>query len=167
VGFRNLDIFKETVPQKEHASVFILKLYTEEWGSKIIFSKIQFQDIPIRQWKLADTLWSTDFFVDSGLCCYMDEFTGRSYIDFVDSFYKNNPSGNIYDDIFASMFKTSFDKHEKGANMMGDWINFTLPNTNNNICMFQSGLGDGTYQSYWGLAESGEIVALITDFGLI
>jgi hypothetical protein len=33
--------------------------------------------------------------------------------------------------------------------------------------MFQSGLGDGTYQSYWGLAESGEIVALITDFGLI
>jgi len=167
VGFRNLDTLKKPVRKRQNVPVHILKLYMEEWGNKIVFSKIQFRDTPIKHWKLAEYSWSNDFFVDSGLCCYMDEITGKSYVNFVDTFYQNNPSGNIYDDVFAALFKDSIVELEKGANKIGDWLNFTLPNSTNNICMFQSGIGDGTYQSYWGLTESGEIAALVTDFGLV
>jgi len=36
-----------------------------------------------------------------------------------------------------------------------------------NCAMFASGLGDGTYASYWGYNQAGQVVCLITDFGIL
>jgi hypothetical protein len=30
--------------------------------------------------------------------------------------------------------------------------------------MFQSGYGDGSYPSYWGLDKNGEVLSLVIDF---
>lgn len=35
-----------------------------------------------------------------------------------------------------------------------------------NIAMFNSGHGDGSYQSYWGLDAAGKALCLVTDFGV-
>ncbi|MCW3072386.1 MAG: hypothetical protein JWO44_2276 [Bacteroidetes bacterium] len=111
-----------------------------------------------------------DFFgfpVDAGLGCFMDVKTRQFFNEFDDSFMKNNPTGNIYDDLLAAEFKKNAsdptDPHEAG-----DWLNFSLPNQPElNIIMFQSGYGDGVYPSYWGINEQGEICSLIIDFDVI
>lgn len=36
-----------------------------------------------------------------------------------------------------------------------------------NIAIFSTGFGDGFYKSYWGYAQSGEIVCLVTDFAIL
>ncbi|BAT58691.1 hypothetical protein GJW-30_1_01218 [Variibacter gotjawalensis] len=36
-----------------------------------------------------------------------------------------------------------------------------------NVAIFQSGNGDGAYQSYWGLCAAGTPLALVTDFKII
>lgn len=35
-----------------------------------------------------------------------------------------------------------------------------------NVAVFSTGIGDGAYPSYFGFSESGEPVALVTDFGM-
>lgn len=42
--------------------------------------------------------------------------------------------------------------------------NCTLPNSNNNIVVFSTGYGDGSYPSFWGYDEKGILCSLITDF---
>ncbi|WP_225764994.1 DUF4241 domain-containing protein [Inquilinus sp. Marseille-Q2685] len=36
-----------------------------------------------------------------------------------------------------------------------------------NVAMFSSGWRDGFYASYFGLDETGRVVALVTDFGVV
>jgi hypothetical protein len=49
-----------------------------------------------------------------------------------------------------------------------DWAVLPVPDTDGlDIALFSSGMGDGSYASYWGLDERGEPVCLLTDFGLL
>lgn len=49
----------------------------------------------------------------------------------------------------------------------GSWLSHQPdPASPNNIVMFASGYGKGSYGSYWGYDAAGEPVCLITDFGL-
>jgi hypothetical protein len=48
------------------------------------------------------------------------------------------------------------------------WAVVTLdPGSGANLVAFESGAGDGSYPSYWGLDEAGLPAALVTDFGLL
>jgi hypothetical protein len=86
--------------------------------------------------------------VDAGLGGFFDEQAGIAYNRFVDAWHLQNPNGNIYDDFFADEFKkNATDLND--PNDYGDWINFTIPGTDLNITMFQSGYGDGVYPAYW------------------
>ncbi|MBW4474008.1 MAG: DUF4241 domain-containing protein [Stenomitos rutilans HA7619-LM2] len=47
------------------------------------------------------------------------------------------------------------------------WANMCLDNeTQANVIAFSSGWGDGIYPTYFGFNESGEVVSVITDFGV-
>jgi hypothetical protein len=49
-----------------------------------------------------------------------------------------------------------------------DWAVLAVPETDGlDVALFSSGLGDGSYVSYWGLDARGEAVCLLTDFGLL
>jgi len=47
-----------------------------------------------------------------------------------------------------------------------EWAMVELPGQLN-LALFSSGLGDGAYASYWGLAADDQPVVLLTDFGLL
>ncbi len=166
VGFRNKEyLHSKGIPKQ--ASVSVLKVNTKEWGYRYALAQLVFSDEPIVKWGLAKYGWSTNFFVDSGLCCYMDSETCLFYTQFIDSFYAQNPLGNIYDELFAPLFKANADQPDNPHDS-GNWINFILPNNQSlNVCMFQSGLGDGHYESFWGYTVNGEIAKLITDFKIL
>lgn len=135
---------------------------TEKSGDRYAVVKLEFNNTRPTKWELAVEndnvvvdLKEEDayvgFSVDAGLGCFCDLQTQNFYNEFVDEFYKNNPSGNIYDDIIAAEFKkNSIDKNNPKD--LGSWLNFQLPNKPDlNIVMFDSGYGDGLYPCYWGL----------------
>ena len=87
--------------------------------------------------------------------------------DVMDKFYKANPDKNYYDDILAEEFKRTSGSHYLSRSE-GDWNNhFPQQRDDRNVIIFASGWGDGSYPTYWGTNEEGEIVELITDFMVV
>jgi hypothetical protein len=104
------------------------------------------------------------FNVDAGLAAVVDLKTRDAYCDFIDNWIKDNPDGNTYDDLFAYEFRRSYEKNPKFQRDGGDWINFTIPDTDLNIPMFQTGFGDGAYPVYFGYDENDEICQIVIEF---
>lgn len=147
---------------------------TEESGERYAVAKLDFSQTKAKRWELAimegqdiNILKEDQFFgfgVDAGLGCFMDAKTKHFYNEFDDEFMKDHPGSNIYDDLFAEEFKKNA-RDQNDPHDIGDWLNFHLPNKPDmNVIMFHSGYGDGSYPSYWGVTESGDICSLIIDF---
>ena len=102
--------------------------------------------------------------VDAGMACITDQVIAREYEGFLGKWHEDNPDKNHYDDYFAELFQKSYealpDKQREG----GDFIQWTLPQTQHTLIMFASGLGDGTYNGFWGMDEQGGIVELVVPF---
>lgn len=103
------------------------------------------------------------FSVDAGLAAIADIETRDKYCDFCDKWYAENPDKNMYDDYFSQLFADSYNKDPKYQRAGGDWINWTIPDTDLTLAMFASGWGDGTYPVYFGLDENGEVCQLIVE----
>ena len=58
-----------------------------------------------------------------------------------------------------------FEALEKTRVYTWAWANVALGDAN--VVAFSSGFGDGFYGSYWGLGAKDEVIALVTDFGLM
>lgn len=169
LAYPDIPPFKnKVVPGKYPVKLYQAK--TEDMGDRITLAKLEFSSKKADKWvlalrddeNLADLTEDNDFFgfpVDAGLGSFMDYETALEYNRFVLQFIKDNPDGNIYDDLFADEFQ----KNAK-PNECGDWINYSLPDTNLNITMFSSGYGDGMYPAYWGMTNDNEIVSLVIDF---
>ncbi len=108
-----------------------------------------------------------DFFgfgVDAGLGCICDELAREAYCEWEQKWYEKNAGMNIFDDYFDDVFKESYKNSPKFQRSGGDWINWTIPDTEYHIPMFQSGFGDGVYPVYWGVDEAGEICQVVINF---
>lgn len=109
---------------------------------------------------------SRQVLVSSGIASYMDEVTRAAFAEVLVNYYRKHPDGNYYTDVLADEFKKSV-LNRDNPHDPGQWNLHRLPGTELNVAMFASGLGDGSYASCWGLAATGEVVSLITDFGLL
>lgn len=104
------------------------------------------------------------FHVDAGLATIVDQATRDAYCSFVENWQKSNPDQNIYDHFFAAEFKKSSQSAPAYQRDGGDWINFTIPDTELTIPMIQSGFGDGTYPVYFGYDKQGAITEIVAQF---
>ena len=66
-----------------------------------------------------------------------------------------------------------FDEHDSEENAQahpkyqgdcGDWLNWTVPDTDCNLPIFSSGWGDGYYPVYFGYDAKGEVCAVYVRF---
>jgi hypothetical protein len=128
------------------------------------FSRVKFTNNKPARWKMALTaeqdpssLIGSQFFgygVDSGVGCFADIEAANLLIDRInrEEEYSNNLSLKLFNKSFHAW----------------SWINeYPDPSKELNVLCFYTGLGDGAYPSYFGLSESGNIVSLITDFGIV
>lgn len=104
------------------------------------------------------------FGVDAGMACICDKETSIAFDIFLKDWSNKNPGKNRYNDYFADLMKDFAEKHPDYQRQDGDYFEFKVPGTENNMVMFTSGLGDGAYSGYWGYDEAGEIACLVIPF---
>ena len=104
------------------------------------------------------------FNVDAGLATIADIKTRDAFHDYFTKWYKENPDGNNYDDYFAALFADSYRKKPQYQREGGDWINWTVPNTDLQMPLFQSGFGDGCYPVYFGYDNNDNVCCIIIEF---
>jgi hypothetical protein len=101
--------------------------------------------------------------VDSGLGSFMDDEARVQFLAAMDRFEAATQGANYHRDVLAPDLAQS----APGPGRPGIWAIHRPPATDVEIAIFRSGLGDGSYTSYWGLDETGEPVTLVTDFDLV
>jgi hypothetical protein len=126
---------------------------------RIAFAQIRFSNKHAAHWEIAlrpgqdfKELKSNELFgygVDSGTGCFADP-----------------AAQNILRAKGArALIDAAMDEMETVRQHTRSWVRIDTPL--GGAAMFSSGFGDGFYASYFGLAESGEVVALVTDFAVV
>jgi len=128
---------------------------------RVAFAMIQFNEKPVMNWQPAyfseqdeseiKEGTSYGYWSYSGKGCFMDkslaEMLRRQYgTDF-----------GYFDGILSEMNRTSY---------TCSFTNLEFERESNLIA-FSTGFGMGVYASYFGFAEAGELVCLVTDFGIV
>ncbi|MCL2116308.1 MAG: DUF4241 domain-containing protein [Methanobrevibacter sp.] len=171
---RNTNYYLQKVPTGKFP-IYICAAMMGDYGDRYVAVKLEFSDKIASRYEEAlignedlDNFEEGDyfgFFVDAGLGTIVDENTINAYCDFEEEWDKNNPNAaSIYDDYFSEIFENSYKKYPEYQREDGDWINWTIPNTEFQVPMFQSGFGDGLYPVYFGYDENNEVVNLIIHF---
>lgn len=155
---------------KGNFPVTIAVAKSEDWGERYAVVKVEFTKEKPAVYREAligiedlEDVTEDDFFgfsVDAGLGCITDVEVLLS----VDQFVAATDVDNLYDDYFAEIFAQSYKDHPDNQRDAGDWINWTVPNTDYQIPMFASGFGDGSYPVYFAYDANGEICGLYIQF---
>lgn len=104
-----------------------------------------------------DALGDDEFYgypVDAGVGCFMDADGAKAMAEREARESADPEYVSYYDDVLGTELGTAdmADHYPLGAG------------TANNVLIFSSGWGDGSYPSFWALDAAGEPVALVTDF---
>lgn len=155
---------------KGNFPVTIAVVKSEDWGDRYAVVKVEFtkeKPVVYREALIGiedlEDVTEDDFFgfsVDAGLGCITD----AEVLPSVDQFVAATDVDNVYDDYFAEIFAQSYKDHPNNQRDAGDWINWTVPNTDYQIPMFASGFGDGSYPVYFAYDTNGEICGLYIQF---
>lgn len=103
------------------------------------------------------------FGVDSGLAAIADAQTQPLYETAREAMVK---AGEIdeWDNPFLSALKESYTIAPKYQREGGDWVNWAVPDTDNNVIVCTSGWGDGYYPVYFGYDEQGDVTGIYVRF---
>lgn len=166
--------YQQTVPAGTYAVECCVRPQSETDSARYMAVRVRFsaaeavrfENALVGDEELCD-MEAGDFFgfaVDAGLACICDAETHQAALAFVQTWYAENPDGNIYDDYFAGLFAESCRSAPAHQREGGDWLNWTVPGSEWQIPMFQSGYGDGSYPVYWGFDAAGRVCQLVIQF---
>lgn len=150
-------------------------LYSQTAGLRIAAARLRVREEKAAAYKLAMPDGHTEedinkpgvfvfMGVDAGMACFTDKRISEEYDAFLRKWHTENPDKNHYDDYFAAYFAESYENCPEFQREGGDFIEWTIPEGQNKLVMFASGLGDGIYCGYWGENSSGEITELVIPF---
>lgn len=130
----------------------------KDWGRRVAFARIDFSAERPSEW-VGAALAGGDpsesaYGVDAGLGTFVDESLKDAFADEIANFDNQKPGGNFYVEVLEKEF------HDDGS-----WAIHDIANSDGQIVIFESGLGDGAYESYWGMKD-GRVISLVTDFGI-
>jgi hypothetical protein len=179
--FAEMTAFARAVPNGR-ARVLLALSDDADTRDRIAFALLQLgAGRPVR-WELATRpKGGSGYFVDAGTGCFAD----ASALALVNAREENNAARAAqlatarFDPNRADEWHRAYDEAAKQVpnlldvmNRQGyeqtNMVNVCLdPATGTNLVAFESGLGDGSYESYFGLDATGAPVALVTDFGVV
>ena len=137
----------------------IAKLGDDE---RVGFVRISFSDNPVTKWEFAlhegqkqipiDSETFYGYGVDGGIGLFIDKEANDAF----NALYKKD------DNIWADIFNKEMDKHYRHT-----WQYILYNFDSHSLSSFSTGYGDGTYGTYVGYDEKGNICRLLTDFGIV
>ena len=96
--------------------------------------------------------------------CVADIQTQAAFKTYWAKRLEEDPDIDPYNDLFCDLLEENAKAHPKYQASYGDWLNWTVPDTDCNLPIFASGWGDGYYPVYFGYDAKGEVCAVYVRF---
>lgn len=136
----------------------------DDRDQRVAYASILIKEGHVHHWEMAlvpgqdvDSLKPDHIFcygVDSGTGCFMDLKASQAFAE------RMNDDEDYSEAIIRELDKTYV--------QTWSWANLEMDKeTNANLVVFSSGLGDGCYASYFGFDEEHNPMILVTDFGVL
>jgi hypothetical protein len=129
---------------------------------RVAFARISFSDNPVTKWEFAlhegqkkipiDSETFYGYGVDSGIGLFIDKDAKDAFDDL------SNNDQNIWVDVFSK---------EMAKNYRNTWQYILYKFDDHSLASFSTGYGDGTYATYVGYDEKGNVCRLLTDFEIV
>ena len=104
------------------------------------------------------------FGVDAGMGCIADIQTQEAFKAYWSKRLEEDEDIDPYNDLFCDLLEENAKTYPKYQKSFGDWLNWTVPDTDCNLPIFASGWGDGYYPVYFGYDAKGEVCAVYVHF---
>ena len=104
------------------------------------------------------------FGVDAGMGCIADRQTQEMFKAYWAKRLAEDEDIDPYNDLFCDLLEENFQMHPKYQRTCGDWLNWTVPESDCNLPLFASGWGDGYYPVYFGYDAQGKICGVYVHF---
>lgn len=169
---RSVNVLEKTIPAGSYPVILSI-LFSKVAGLRIAGAKLKVTEEKAVRYELAEPRKDGEekrcpslpgFAVEAGMGCFCDEAAAKDYWSFLDGWYEKNQNKNIYDDYFKELFAGSYEAEPEYQSEEGDFLLWNNPETDSQIAMFASGLGDGFYPARWGIDEKGEPCELVILF---
>ena len=166
--------FMQTIPAGTYP-VKICVVPSEQYGDRYACVKVEVsQEKPVLyelgmtgKEDLDEELGEEDYFgfgVDAGMGCVADIQTQAAFKAYWAKRLEEDPDIDPYNDLFCDLLEENSKAHPKYQGDCGDWLNWTVPDTDCNLPIFASGWGDGYYPVYFGYDAKGKICAVYVWF---
>ena len=166
--------FIQTIPAGTYP-VKICVVPSEKYGDRYACVKVEVSgEKPVRyelgmtgQEDLDEELGEDEYFgfgVDAGMGCVADIQTQAAFKTYWAKRLEEDPDIDPYNDLFCDLLEENAKAHPKYQSSYGDWLNWTVPDTDCNLPIFASGWGDGYYPVYFGYDARGEVCAVYVRF---
>ena len=168
--------FIQTIPAGTYP-VKICVVPSEKYGDCYACVKVEVsREKPVRyelgmtgQEDLVEEPSEDEFFgfgVDTGMGCVADIQTQAAFKTYWAKRLEEDPDIDPYNDLFCDLLEENAKAHPKYQGDCGDWLNWTVPDTDSNLPIFASGSGDGYgyYPVYFGYDAKGEVCAVYVRF---
>ena len=166
--------FIQTIPAGTYP-VKICVVPSEKYGDRYACVKVEVsQEKPVRyelgmtgKEDLDEELGEDEYFgfgVDAGMGCVADIQTQAAFKTYWAKRLEEDPDIDPYNDLFCDLLEENAKAHPKYQGDCGDWLNWTVPDTDCNLPIFASGWGDGYYPVYFGYDAKGEVCAVYVRF---
>ena len=166
--------FIQTIPAGTYP-VKICVVPSEKYGNRYACVKVEVnREKPVRyelgmtgKEDLDEELDEDDYFgfgVDAGMGCVADIQTQAAFKTYWAKRLEEDPDIDPYNDLFCDLLEENAKACPKYQLSHGDWINWTVPDTDCNLPIFASGWGDGYYPVYFGYDTKGKVCAVYVRF---
>lgn len=116
---------------------------------------------------LNEELEKDDYFgfgVDAGMGCIADIQTQTAFKEYWAKKSEKEPDIDPYNDLFCDLLVENAKAHPEYQESYGNWLNWTVPDTEYNLPIFSSGWGDGYYPVYFGYDANDKVCAVYVRF---
>ena len=166
--------FIQTIPAGTYP-VKICVVPSEKYGDRYACVKVEVsREKPVRyelgmtgKENLDEELGEDDYFgfgVDAGMGCVADIQTQAAFKTYWAKRLEEDPDIDPYNDLFCDLLEENAKACPKYQLSHGDWLNWTVPDTDCNLPIFASGWGDGYYPVYFGYDAKGKVCAVYVRF---
>lgn len=174
VELEDCDPFIQTIAPGTY-SVQLCVVPHQKYGNRYACAKLKISDAKAVRYEMAMTgkenlneeIGEDEYFgfgVDAGMGCFADVAAKKAFKKVWESMLEEDPDIDPYNDLFDDLLCENAKLHPDYQLSHGEWLNYTVPNSETSIVMFTSGWGDGYYPVYFAYDAQGNVCAVYILF---